>query len=124
MVRRLWVPWWETPIAFEVTVRIVEPLWLAGYAEKGQNLLIKAPLSIGFVSKVQWRYEWVWVWGFVHPASGQTYWWLLPRVNIQLFNQVLADFAQHFSNCQNKHVILTEDPRRLAHRSGYRALLN
>ncbi|NEO67857.1 MAG: hypothetical protein F6J98_48975 [Moorea sp. SIO4G2] len=74
MVRRLWVPWWETPIA-----------------------------------KVQWRYEWVWVWGFVHPASGQTYWWLLPRVNIQLFNQVLADFAQHFSLGQNKHVILTVD---------------
>lgn len=57
----------------------------------------------------------------MHPASGQTYWWLLPRVNIQLFNQVLADFAQHFSLGQNKHVILTEDPRRLAHRSGDRA---
>jgi len=62
VLHRLWLPWWETPIA-----------------------------------KVQWRYEWVWVWGFVHPASGKTYWWLLPLVNIQLFNQVLADFAQHFS---------------------------
>jgi hypothetical protein len=61
IVRRIWVPWWETPIA-----------------------------------KVQWRYEWVWVYGFVHPASGETYWWLLPKVNIEVFNRVLADFAQHF----------------------------
>ncbi|AOX01121.1 hypothetical protein BJP34_18225 [Moorena producens PAL-8-15-08-1] len=25
----------------------MEPLWLVGYAEKGENLLIKAPLSYG-----------------------------------------------------------------------------
>lgn len=60
-------------------------------------------------AKVHWRFEWVWVYGFVHPASGQTYWWLLPRVNIDLFNQVLADFAQHFGLGQDKHVLLTVD---------------
>jgi len=35
------------------------------------------------------------VW-FVHPQSGETYWWILPKVNINLFNRVLADFAKHF----------------------------
>lgn len=60
-------------------------------------------------AKVHWRFEWVWVYGFVHPASGQTYWWLLPRVNIDLFNQVLADFAQHFGLGQDKHILLTVD---------------
>jgi len=29
----------------------------------------------------------------VHPQSGETYWWILPKVNINLFNRVLADFA-------------------------------
>jgi len=29
---------------------------------------------------------------FVHPQSGETYWWILPKVNINLFNRVLADF--------------------------------
>lgn len=73
-VRRIWVPWWETPLA-----------------------------------KVQWRYEWVWVYGFVHPASGETYWWLLPKVNIETFNRVLADFAQHFGLGPDKHIILSVD---------------
>lgn len=60
-------------------------------------------------AKVHWRFEWVWVYGFVHPASGRTYWWLLPRVNIDLFNQVLADFAQHFGLGPNKHILLCVD---------------
>jgi hypothetical protein len=42
---------------------------------------------------VQWRFQWVWVYGFVHAASGETYWWILPKVNIDLFNRVLADLA-------------------------------
>jgi transposase len=74
VLRRIWVPWWENPIA-----------------------------------EVQWRYEWVWVYGFVHPASGETYWWILPRVTIQLFNQVLADFAHHFGFGQDKQVLLSVD---------------
>ena len=73
-VRRIWVPWWETPLA-----------------------------------KVQWRDSWVWVYGFVHPASGETYWWLLPKVNIETFNRVLADFAQHFGLGPDKHIILSVD---------------
>jgi transposase len=74
MLRRIWVPWWENPIA-----------------------------------KVQWRYEWVWVYGFVHPASGETYWWIMPKVNIDLFNRVLADFAQHFGLGPHKQVLLSVD---------------
>ena len=58
---------------------------------------------------VQWRFQWVLVYGFVHPASGETYWWLMPKVNIYLFNQVLADFAQHFGLGQHKQVLLTID---------------
>lgn len=61
------------------------------------------------IAEVQWRYQWVWVYGFVHPASGETYWWLLPRVNITLFNQVLADFAQHFGLGEDKQILLTLD---------------
>jgi hypothetical protein len=42
-------------------------------------------------ARVHWRYQWLWLYGFVHPESGETYFWILPRVNITLFNQVLAD---------------------------------
>lgn len=58
---------------------------------------------------VHCRYEWFWLYGFVHPQSGQTYWWLLPRVNIDLFNQALADFAQHFEIGPKHQVVLVMD---------------
>jgi transposase len=74
VLRRIWVPWWDNPIA-----------------------------------QVNWRYEWVWVYGFVHPATGETYWWILPQVNVDLFNRVLADFAKHFELGKDKHILLTLD---------------
>lgn len=49
------------------------------------------------IANVNWRFQWLWLYGFVQPRSGQTYWWILPYVNIQLFNRVLEDFARHFS---------------------------
>jgi len=44
------------------------------------------------IAQVNWRFQWLWLYGFVHPQSGET-WWILPKVNINLFNRVLADFA-------------------------------
>ena len=42
----------------------------------------------------------------VHPQSGETYWWILPFVNSEIFNQVLADGTQHFEVGENKQVVL------------------
>jgi transposase len=52
---------------------------------------------------------WLWLYGFVHPQSGETYWWIVPFVNRSIFNQVLADFAQHFKLGKNKQVVLALD---------------
>ena len=41
----------------------------------------------------QQKYQWMWLYGFVHPAEGETYWWILPCVNTSVFNRVLAEFA-------------------------------
>ena len=49
------------------------------------------------------------MYGFVPPASCQRYWWILPKVNTELFNRVLADFAQHFGVGQDKQVLLALD---------------
>ena len=61
------------------------------------------------IANVYWRYQWLWLYGFVHPESGETYYWILPKVNVELFNQVLADFAREFKLGQDKHIILTLD---------------
>jgi hypothetical protein len=48
------------------------------------------------IASVRQRYKWMWLYGFVHPESGETYWWILPTVNTEIFNRVLADFAREY----------------------------
>ena len=68
-----------------------------------------APLGEVPVASVNWKFEWSWLAGFVEPASGQTYWWIIPRVNWQTFEWMLADFAKHFQLGANKRVLLVVD---------------
>ena len=58
---------------------------------------------------VNWRFQWLWLYGFVHPSTGETYWWILPFVNRQLFERVLADFARHWKVGSKKRVVLVVD---------------
>lgn len=58
---------------------------------------------------VNWRFQWLWLYGFVHPSTGETYWWILPFVNSQLFDRVLKDFAQHWKVGAKKRVVLVVD---------------
>ena len=61
------------------------------------------------IADVNWRFKWLWLYAFVHPKTGETYWWILPYVNTELFNQVLADFACEFGLGANKHILLAVD---------------
>ena len=61
------------------------------------------------IANVNWRYQWLWLYGCVHPSTRETYFWILPRVNTELFNQVLVDFAREFGIGKDKHIILTID---------------
>ena len=41
--------------------------------------------------------------------AGETYWWLLPTVNTEIFNLVLADVAKEFDLTENKRILLVLD---------------
>ena len=43
---------------------------------------------------VRRRYQWLYVYGFVRPRTGQTWWCLLPTVSIEAFSLALAAFAR------------------------------
>jgi len=73
------------------------------------NRMIWVPLGDNPSAAVDWKYQWVWLIGFVHPARGETYWWIVPTLNWQIFEQVLADFARHFQVGPNKRIILVLD---------------
>lgn len=55
------------------------------------------------------HYQWVYVYAFVHPESGQTSWLLLPTVNIEAFSLALTIFAQEVGVGPDKQVILLLD---------------
>jgi len=61
------------------------------------------------VITVQHRYKWTYLYGFVCPSSGQTFWLLLPTVSTAIWNVVLAEFAQAMAVGANKRIVLVID---------------
>lgn len=61
------------------------------------------------IASVNWRYEWLWLYGFVRPESGETYWWILPYVRTDIFSLVLENFAKHFGVGKHKRILLAMD---------------
>jgi hypothetical protein len=68
-----------------------------------------APIGERPIAAVHHRYEWLYLYGFVHPQSGRSEWLILPRVNVAWFNQALAAFAQATGAGANKHILLVID---------------
>lgn len=58
---------------------------------------------------VQHRYQWCYLYAFVHPRSGQTVWLLLPTVSVAAFTIALAEFAQAIGAGHGKQVLLVLD---------------
>jgi transposase len=53
----------------------------------------------------QWRFEWVWLYGFVEPLTGESFFWEYSRLDHQCFGDVLAAFAREYDNPDDMHII-------------------
>jgi hypothetical protein len=58
---------------------------------------------------VRHRYEWLYVYGFVKPKTGETLWYLIPRVNTKWLNIVYENFAKDAEISGKKKILLVED---------------
>ncbi len=58
---------------------------------------------------VQHRFQWLYLYSFVQPASGQTEWLLLPTVRADVFTIALAQFAQAVGAGPAKRILLVLD---------------
>ncbi|GAC1349817.1 MAG: hypothetical protein NVSMB27_26470 [Ktedonobacteraceae bacterium] len=74
---------------------IIRRIW----ARRGQRPVIR----------VQQRYEWLYIYGFVHPQSGESQWLLLPSVNIEIFTIALQHFAQTVGAGPDRQIVLVLD---------------
>ncbi|MBC6419892.1 MAG: IS630 family transposase [Prochloron sp. SP5CPC1] len=70
------------------------------------NRYIWVPQGEQPIAKVNLKYHWMWLTGFVEPTTGQTYWWIVPRLNWHIFERMLLDEAQYFGLGSEKRVIL------------------
>jgi len=61
------------------------------------------------VAQQRRRYEWLYVYGFVRPSTGQVEWFLLPTVNLELFQLALDSFADAVGAGANKRIVLVID---------------
>lgn len=61
------------------------------------------------IAEVEHRNEWTYLCGFVHPATGDTEWLILPRVNGDWFNKALEIFAQQVGAGESKQILLVLD---------------
>lgn len=61
------------------------------------------------VAMVHHRYQWTYLYGFVHPASGETEWFIVPRVNVEWMNEVLKAFAQTVGASATHRILLVLD---------------
>jgi hypothetical protein len=68
-----------------------------------------APRGKRPVVKVEQRYQWLYLYGFVEPQSGRTFWLLLPQVNTLVFNIALQEFAREVGAGAEKQIILVMD---------------
>ncbi len=59
--------------------------------------------------KVETRYQWLYLIGFVCPQTGQTYWLIMPSINITVLNLALEHFARGVGAGKNKRIILVLD---------------
>jgi hypothetical protein len=51
------------------------------------------PVGEQAIASVKTQYQWLWLYGFVRPESGETYFWILHDVNTELLGVVLADLT-------------------------------
>jgi transposase len=68
-----------------------------------------APRGQPVVVPVNPRYQWLWVYGFVQPATGENWYLLLPTVSLAWFNLALAEFAAAHGVGARRRVLLTLD---------------
>lgn len=68
-----------------------------------------APIGQCPIATVQHRFAWRYLVGFVHPASGRTFFHLATTVSIPVFEVELAEFARQVGASPTKQIVLVLD---------------
>lgn len=70
---------------------------------------IWAPKGKRPVVRVHHRFEWLYVYCFVRPTTGESCWLILPKLNGEVFNLALSHFAREVGVDEHKQILLVLD---------------
>jgi transposase len=87
-------------------------LWATDEHRIGLKPLLRrvwAPIGQRPIARVQHRFAWRYLVGFVHPASGRTIFHLATTVSIPVFEVELAAFARQVGASPTKQIVLVLD---------------
>ena len=77
----------------------LKPIIKRKWAKKG-----KRPIAT-----VHHRFEWLYLYAFVCPQTGETYWCIMPRVDIEVYKIAMKEFAKAVGASKDKGVIVVLD---------------
>jgi hypothetical protein len=77
----------------------LKPVIRRVWAKKGQR-----PVAVS-----SHKYEWLYLYAFVRPATGEVVWWIANTVNVALFQSILDAFAKERSLAEDKPAVLLID---------------
>jgi transposase len=60
------------------------------------------------VARVAPDYEWLWLYAAAHPGGGETFWLSLPRLDTEMVQRLLDEFANSYAP-EGKQIILVWD---------------
>lgn len=60
------------------------------------------------IASVAPDYEWLWMYATAHPATGESFWLSLPRLDTEMTQMFLDEFAKAYA-CKGKQIILCWD---------------
>lgn len=87
-------------------------IWTEDEARLGLQPTIRrtwSPKGKRFIAKQTRRYEWIYVYTFVHPLTGKSFWLILPTVNAKLMNIALEEFSKYIDPKNEKKILLLID---------------
>ncbi len=68
-----------------------------------------APVGQRPIARFNRGYKWTYLYGFVHPESGDLFWMILPTVNTELFSLALREFAKEVGAGKKRRILLVVD---------------
>ena len=87
-------------------------LWCEDEHRLGLKPIIRkvwSPIGERPLVLVHQRYEWSYLYAFVHPATGEVHWLILPTVNARVFSLALEHFAREVGAGTTRRILLVLD---------------